>query len=353
MRMETESAVKTAAWFEQNQRDLPWRNTGDPYHVWISEIMLQQTRIEAVIAKYTVFVHELPDIRSLAECEDDRLMRLWEGLGYYSRARNLKKCAQVLVKDHSGCLPRTRDELARLPGIGPYTAGAIASIAFGEPVPAVDGNVLRILARYFLYTEDIRSAKTKQELEQALRPVYAKKAFSPSSFNQGLMEIGQTVCIPAGQPDCTACPLSAGCRAYREGRTGEVPYRSRPAKRRVEQRTLIILRDKEHFLLHKRSNSGLLAGLYEFPALAGHLDEEAIRQIYADTAILHIHRLPDARHLFSHIEWDMIAYEVMTDDITALPLAEDCAVFTKKEMAETAIPSAFQVYIRWYGLRDH
>ena len=355
MEFKQEDALKLTEWYEKNHRDLPWRDTGDPYHVWISEIMLQQTRIEAVIIKYQIFVHELPDIASLAAVEDDRLMRLWEGLGYYSRARNLKKCAQVLVKDYDGKLPENYEELIRLPGIGPYTAGAIASIAYGKPVPAVDGNVLRILARLFLVEEDIRDAHTKAILEAALTPVYSSGRINAGSFNQGLMELGQLVCVPNGAPHCNECPLAENCPAYREKRTGDIPFRSKLNKRKYEERTLVILRDEKRFVIRKRKDAGLLAGLYEFPGIGKHCDAEELKQILAPyiPEIQRVRRLPDAKHIFSHIEWHMQAYEVLVDDIRSVSLPDSCIALTKEEMASAAIPSAFRTYIDYYRLRSY
>ena len=355
MEFKQEDAVKLTEWYEKNHRDLPWRDTGDPYHVWISEIMLQQTRIEAVIVKYQIFVHELPDIASLAAVQDDRLMRLWEGLGYYSRARNLKKCAQVLVKDYGGKLPENYEELVRLPGIGPYTAGAVASIAYGKPVPAVDVNVLRILARLFLTESDIKDPHTKDALQETLTPAYASEQIRAGAFNQGLMELGQLICVPNGAPRCTECPLAESCLAYRENRTGDIPFRSKPNKRKCEERTLVIVRDEKRFVIRKRDDAGLLAGLYEFPGIGKHCDPQELRTMLAlyIPEIQRLHRLPDAKHIFSHIEWHMQAYEVLVDDIRSLSLPENCIALTKEEMASAAIPSAFRTYIDYYRLRSY
>ncbi len=355
MKLKWNDAEKLTEWYEKNHRTLPWRENRDPYRIWVSEIMLQQTRIEAVLIKYQIFMQELPDIASLAKVEDDKLMRLWEGLGYYSRARNLKKCAQVIMQEHGGEMPHTYEQLVRLPGIGPYTAGAIASIAFDEAVPAVDGNVLRILARYCLVEEDIRSAETKKILQDALLPVYAHAGVRPRSLNQGLMELGQLVCVPNGAPLCTQCPLAENCQAYAQGRTQDIPFRSALHARRQQKRTLFILRDGRRFLLHKRADNGLLAGLYEFAGIDGHLSEEDVRKKMEEKqiAIWHIKRLPDAKHIFSHIEWHMQAWEIRTDELRNLDLPEDYTAYTKEEMALAAIPSAFKTYIDYYGLRSH
>ena len=353
MELSGKDAARLAEWYEANKRPLPWRDTGDPYHVWISEIMLQQTRIEAVVQKYTVFVRELPDIVSLAQCSDEKLMRLWEGMGYYSRARNLKKCAQTVMESYGGQLPGTYDALLKLPGIGPYTAGAIASIAFGEPVPAADGNVLRILARFFLTEEDVRSVRTKALLTEALKSAYG--GVSPSSLNQGLMELGQTVCTAQGAPGCGQCPLRENCQAFAQGRTGDIPYRSKDRKRRKEAKTLLILRDSTHFVLRKRPETGLLAGLYEFPSVPGHIAEDTVEEVLKQYRLraVRITPLPDARHLFSHIEWDMKAYEIRTADLFLGEYPAHCRIVTKEETASMAIPSAFRTYIDWYHLRNY
>ncbi len=345
-------ALRLCAWYEKVKRPLPWRDTGDPYHVWISEIMLQQTRIEAVKDKYTAFIRELPDIASLAECEDARLMRLWEGLGYYSRARNLKKCAGVLVQNYGGCLPADFSSLLKLPGIGPYTAGAIASIAFHLPCTAIDGNVLRILARISGCEDDIRLETTRRSLSRMLEEVYADDV-DPALFNQGLMELGQTVCVPNGAPHCSECIWNSFCHAFQEDKTDTIPFRSSLKQRKIVERTLLIIRDGESFLLHRRPEKGLLAGLYEFPGTDSHLGpSQALREAEKlSVKPLRIRRLPSSRHVFTHLEWHMKAYEITAEEISSLP-DESYVLAGKKELAEMAVPSAFRTYTDWYALRD-
>ena len=340
------------AWYEKVKRPLPWRDTGDPYHVWISEIMLQQTRIEAVKDKYVHFIRELPDIPSLAECEDDRLMRLWEGLGYYSRARSLKKCAAVLMQEYGGRLPADYNALLKLPGIGPYTAGAIASIAFHLPCPAVDGNVLRILARMSGCEDDIRNDKTRKELSGMLADAYTDGT-DPALVNQGLMELGQTVCVPNGAPHCTECIWNASCRACHDSSTDRIPFRSSLKKRKIVERTLLIIRDGESFLLHRRPQKGLLAGLYEFPGTDSFLTRsDALREAEKlSLKPLRIKVLPSSRHVFTHLEWHMKAYEITVEEISSLP-DDSCVRAEKKELAGMAVPSAFRTYTDWYSLRD-
>ncbi|MBQ1809987.1 MAG: A/G-specific adenine glycosylase, partial [Erysipelotrichaceae bacterium] len=235
-----EDARTLAVWYRENKRPLPWRDTGDPYHVWISEIMLQQTRIEAVKEKYLRFMKELPDIASLAECPEDDLMRLWEGLGYYSRARNLKKCAQLLIKEYDGRLPADYEKLVSLPGIGPYTAGAVASIAFGLPCPAVDGNVMRVISRRCGIREDVRLPSTEKAVRELLLPLY--QDVRSGDLNQGLMELGETLCLPKDRFRCAACPLREHCFAFRNDLTSQIPFRSASKRRRIVKRTLAVIR---------------------------------------------------------------------------------------------------------------
>ena len=315
-------------WYQGHKRDLPWRETGKPYDVWLSEIMLQQTRVEAVKAYFLRFKEALPDIPALAVCPDDRLMKLWEGLGYYSRVRNLRKCAQLLVSQYDGQLPADYKELLKLPGIGSYTAGAIASIAYALPVPAVDGNVLRVYARITGDTSDIALPQTKKSVEAVLTDVIAEAsegriensgnaekrsaAFSPGIFNQALMELGAMVCVPNGAPHCDQCPAGGICVAKRENRAAELPVKTGKKPRRIEKRTVVILQDGDRFLIQKRSDKGLLAGLYEFPSLPGRLEEKTV---LAEAEALgfdpvQIRRLPDAKHVFTHIEWKMCGYLV-------------------------------------------
>lgn len=347
-----EDARTLCIWYEANRRDLPWRDTGDPYHVWVSEIMLQQTRIEAVREKYIRFISELPDIASLAACDDDRLMRLWEGLGYYSRVRNLKRCAEVLVREYNAALPEDYNTLLQLPGIGPYTAGAIAAIAFHQPAMAVDGNVLRILARLSGCRDDIRQIQTKNELTALLQDIRQFDC-DPASFSQGLMELGQTVCLPGGKPHCGQCPWQYRCQAFRHDLCDEIPYRSRLKKRRITERTLLIIRDGSRFLLHRRPDSGLLAGLYEFPGYDSHLSRKEASAAVESLSLhpLRIRELPASVHVFTHLEWHMTAYEIMVEQISSLP-DESYVTVTKKELAHLAVPSAFKTYIDWYSLRD-
>ena len=301
-------------WFYENKRDLPWRKDRDPYHIWVSEIMLQQTRVEAVKPYYTGFLTALPTIADLAACPKDRLNKLWEGLGYYSRVRNMQRAAGILVEEYGGRMPEDYESILSLPGIGPYTAGAIASIAFDLPRPAVDGNVLRILARVSGDDIDIKSDLAKKRAREALNAVMPEKG--SGIFNQALMEIGATVCLPAGRPLCGQCPWRGKCLAEREGSWDRLPVRSKGRPRRVEERTVLIVRNGSRVVIGRRPEDGLLAGLYEFPNVRGHLSEDAAlaRTEQMGYEPLHIRRLDEARHIFSHIEWRMIGYEIRVSD---------------------------------------
>ena len=307
-------------WYADHHRDLPWRDTGDPYDVWLSEIMLQQTRVAAVIEYFLRFKEALPGIPELAACDEERLMKLWEGLGYYSRVRNLQKAAQKVMEAYGGRLPESAGELRKLPGIGPYTAGAIASIAFGEAVPAVDGNVLRICARITENRTDIALPETKKALEAALLEVFREACppVHPGTLNQAMMSLGATVCVPNGPPQCGICPVADWCRSHAAGAEEALPVKSAVRPRKIEQRTILLIMDGENVLIRKRPARGLLAGLWELPAQAGFLTE--VQALEAAAALLEevsgktdaplfepvfIKKLPPARHVFTHIEWEM------------------------------------------------
>ncbi len=342
-------------WYQSHKRELPWRDQNSAYKVWISEIMLQQTRIEAVRERFVMFINELPDAYALAECDDDRLMKLWEGMGYYSRARNLKKCAQVLCRDYQGTLPADGNLLRKLPGIGPYTAGAISSIAYGLPAAAVDGNVLRVLARCFLITDDIRQKSVRKDLEETILSLFNICSDSDfiSGFNQAIMELGETVCVPNGKPHCADCPMNKTCRAFLQQKTEEIPYRSPLKKRKIIERTLFVMRDGDRFLLHKRPKTGLLASLFEFPGIDQKLTRTQALQMVEQMGIipLQIRSLPESKHIFTHLEWHMTAYEIRCEQITSLT-SEDMFIVNKKELSQMAVPSAFRTYIDYYALRD-
>ena len=335
-------------WYQQNKRDLPWRHTSDPYRIWISEIMLQQTRVEAVKPYYARFLEAAPDVNALAALPEEKLMKLWEGLGYYSRARNLQKAARVVVEQYGGVMPRTYEELLKLPGIGEYTAGAVASIAYGLRVPAVDGNVLRVLARVSGTEADIALPETKKEFREALLRIVPTEA---GDFTQSLIELGATVCAPNREPRCEVCPLADCCVAYREGRVNEIPVRSPKKPRRIEEKTVFLIRDGDRTALCKRPNKGLLSGLYELPNVEGHLCEsEALERLRSlGFEPLRIQRLESAKHIFTHIEWHMIAYDVLiTPEFDGSHGRSGMLLIPNGELHQSyAIPSAFGAYVKY------
>ena len=304
-----EIAEPLLRWFHSEKRALPWREEPTPYRVWVSEIMLQQTRVEAVKPYFERFVAALPDVRALARADENTLMKLWEGLGYYSRARHLQSAARLICSDHGGEIPAHFDGLLALPGIGRYTAGAVASIAFGERRPAVDGNVLRVIMRLLACPADILKESTKRAVEEAL---IARLPENAGDFNQALMELGALVCLPRGAAHCPSCPLERLCLAKEANLQAELPQKTPPKRRRTEKLTIFLLAKNDKIALEKRPAQGLLAGLWGFPSMEGHLKkkeaEEALQAIGLIPAKLHA--LPAAQHIFSHITWQMVGWHV-------------------------------------------
>ena len=335
------------SWYRQNKRILPWRDQKNAYYTWVSEIMLQQTRVEAVKPYFLRFIGELPDVKALAECPEEKLMKLWEGLGYYNRVRNMQNAAQTVVSEYSGILPASYEELLALKGIGSYTAGAIASIAYDIPVPAVDGNVLRVFSRIAEDRQDIMKQSVRRQVEEKLLGIMPKEA--PGDFNQALMELGAVVCVPNGPARCTECPVAAFCRAYHHGIVDELPVKAPKKKRTIENRTVLVIQDGERTAIHKRPQEGLLAGLYELPNVEGHLSmDEALQKVKEmNLEPLHIETLPEAKHIFSHIEWRMTGYRIRVSSLEERK--ESSFIFTEKKQSEKqyAIPSAFRAYIKY------
>ena len=296
-------------WYDDNKRNLPWREDREPYHVWISEIMLQQTRIEAVLEYYRRFMDALPDVKALSAVDDDLLLKLWEGLGYYSRARNLKKAAQVVTGEYGGVFPRSCAELRKLPGVGEYTAGAIASICYDERVPAVDGNVLRVIARLTGDRRDVLLPQTKKDVTNALSKIIPARA---GAFNEALMELGEVVCLPNGAPLCGGCPIREHCTAFREGLALELPVRVKQTKRRKAELSVLMIRCGDRLAVEKRPDTGLLAGLYQLPNLEGRYTRAALADVLRGWGLepLSIDPVGDAKHVFTHIEWHMKSYAV-------------------------------------------
>lgn len=297
-------------WYDQNHRILPWRDEPTPYHVFLSEIMLQQTRVEAVRGYYARFLSELPTLRDLAEAKEEKLLKLWEGLGYYSRVRNMQKAAKEVMEKYNGEMPADYEKLRTLPGIGDYTAGAISSIAFSLPYPAVDGNVLRVMSRLIKNEADISKEQTKKTLREDLKAIMPSR---PGDFNQSLMELGATVCLPNGKPLCDRCPLSHRCIAFHEGKETILPVKQKKKERRVERRNVFLIQLNEKTILHKRSAKGLLAGLFELPEEKGEPEEgekwiEKLRLSFPEK--ITISKKETAKHIFSHVEWQMTGYRV-------------------------------------------
>ena len=341
-------------WYDTDHRKLPWRENRDPYRIWVSEIMLQQTRVEAVKPYYARFMEKFPTVEALAEAEDDVLLKCWEGLGYYSRARNLKKAATMIMEEYHGRMPDTWEELQKLPGIGSYTAGAIASIAFNRAVPAVDGNVLRILSRLRKDGEFITSQAVKKRVETELIKVMPKDR--SGDFNQALMELGATVCIPNGEPKCSECPWNELCMAKRDGCMTDYPKKEAKKKRSIEYKTVMVLKHGENVAIHRRPKKGLLAGLYELPMLEGHQSKEDVIEELQRQGLypIRIEKLPDAVHIFSHKEWHMKAYAIRIDELINVKCADEESylfVHPKETEAEYPIPSAFAAYMEYLNIK--
>ena len=344
------------AWYRSNARDLPWRHTRDPYRIWVSEIMLQQTRVEAVIPYYHRFLSALPNVAALADAPEEQLLKLWEGLGYYSRVRNMQKAAKSIMSQYGGVFPQEYEQILSLCGVGEYTAGAIGSFAFDLAVPAVDGNVLRVAARLGACGEDILAPATKRKLTAAVAAV--QPSAHAAEFNQAMIELGATVCLPNGVPKCDICPLRDGCAAYAEGLVDVLPVRRAAAPRRKEEKTVVILRAGDCVALRRRPANGLLAGLFEPLCLAGKLTPEQMRAHLAAAGItpLYLSPLEEAKHIFTHIEWHMVGYEVILQTeiapaVLEMPRAdpksasEPCFFAPREEIDEKyAVPTAFRAY---------
>ncbi len=333
-------AAPLLAWYDVHKRTLPWRGTRDPYRVWVSEIMLQQTRVAAVIPYYERWMVELPDVAALAYAEEERLMKLWQGLGYYSRARNLQRAARTILSDYGGVFPRTYEELIRLSGVGDYTAGAIASIAFDQCVPAVDGNALRIVARVADIREDIMDPKVRRTFRTMVAEAMPKER--PGAYNQALMDLGATVCLPNGEPDCARCPVSHLCAAHAGGVEELLPLRRKKAKRRIESMTVYLMLREGKVALRKRPEEGLLAGLWEFPHVSGALeDAEAGWPVEAwGLKTVDWRQKLQAKHIFTHVEWHMTGYLL---DVRGE--APDFFWADAEALEQLAVPSAFGKFL--------
>lgn len=336
---------RIVSWYRDNRRSLPWRDTKDAYRIWVSEIMLQQTRVEAVKPYYDRFLRELPDIRALAEADEDKLLKLWEGLGYYNRVRNMQKAARQIMIDYHGEFPDTYEEIRSLTGIGNYTAGAVSSFAYGIPEPAVDGNVLRVITRITGDDSDIMKQSTRSRIEEKLRKIIPEDA--AGDFNQGLIELGALVCMPGGEPKCEECPAAEYCEAKKQGRTGELPVKAKAKERRIEKRTVFVFRDEDKIAIGRRPKKGLLAGLYELPSVPGHLSSHEAAEYCKSIGLMpvRIQELPAAKHVFSHVEWHMTGYSVQVDELEKTNRKGLLFVYTEEIRKKYPIPSAFEKYL--------
>lgn len=348
-----EIAENLLTWYQEHARILPWRipeknrENPNPYHVWISEIMLQQTRVEAVKGYYQRFLERLPDVAALAKVPEDELMKLWQGLGYYNRARNLQKAAIIIMKEHHGKFPDKYEEILELPGIGEYTAGAIASIAFGERVPAVDGNVYRIYTRLFADSSDITKAGIKRKVREEILSMVPEE--NPGAFNQAWMDLGATICLPNGEPSCQECPIGEFCKARLQENPLDYPVKPAKKQRVQQEKTIIILECQGKYLLQKRPSKGLLAGLWEFPSQEGKLTLRELQSYLSEWKIKEedIQLLGKGKHIFSHVEWHMLGYLVHLKQIPELLQESQGFWVSVDDMEENySIPSAYAEYYK-------
>ena len=335
------------SWYDSERRILPWREDPTPYHVWVSEIMLQQTRVDTVIEYYQRFLRELPDVKALAEAEEERLLKLWQGLGYYSRIRNMHKGAVQVMEEYGGEIPGTPKELQKLSGIGESVAAAISSIAFAYPIPSVDGNLLRVYARMTGYEESIRTTAARKVATAYYEEILDRTR--PGDMNQALMDLGATICLPNGAPLCEKCPWQMHCAAHRTGKEQQLPVKEEKKQRRKEKRTVLRIRLGDRVVIGKRPERGLLANLYELPNAEGWLTEpqaeEACRTLgYEPKAI---RKLKPSKHIFSHVEWHMHAFEIEAEERPDASAAENGFFAAEKSalQEEYSIPTAFKAYM--------
>ncbi len=331
---------KLLPWYKKNARKLPWRENKDPYCVWISEIMLQQTRVEAVIEYYNRFLKAIPDMKTLALVDDEKLLKLWEGLGYYTRAKNLKRAAREILEKHNGVFPHEYALILELPGIGPYTAGAISSICFDLPIPAVDGNVLRVLSRITNSSAPIDEQKTKTDIFNMLKKIYPKK--DPGDFTQALMELGAVICTPQS-PKCQQCPLRTRCRANAAHTVSNIPVKSVKKAKKLIYKTIFLFECHKKFALIKRKQDGLLGGMWQFPEIDGKLSLQQAVNAAQEMGVhpVQLYRKTEKSHIFTHLKWDMRCYHILCADQTPNFVWE-----TLEKIRDTyALPTAFKQFI--------
>lgn len=333
-------------WYHKNARVLPWRENTDPYRVWVSEIMLQQTRVAAVIPYFLRFMEQLPTVEALATAPEEQLLKLWEGLGYYSRARNLQKAAKIICAQYGGIFPERYEDILSLPGIGPYTAGAVASISFEQPIPAVDGNVLRVVSRLLELDTDLSGSAEKKQIEKLLSIIYPEGQCG--AFTQALMELGAVICIPGAAPRCTACPLQQICSAFEAGTQATFPVTAQKKPRKKENKTVFLLHCKNKVALHRRPPHGLLGGLWEFPNAEEHLDIDTAEAWLTERglSIQTFAEKAPKKHIFTHIEWHMRCYYAECDNENS----DFIWVTEQTLLEEISLPTAFRKFMGEIGL---
>jgi A/G-specific adenine glycosylase len=339
------------SWFKAEQRDLPWRKDQDPYKVWVSEIMLQQTRVDTVIPYFNRFIEWFPTIEDLANANEDKVLKAWEGLGYYSRVRNLHSAVQEVNAKYEGKVPDTPKEISNLKGVGPYTAGAILSIAYGIPEPAVDGNVMRVLSRILSIWEDIAKPSTRKVFENAVRQVISHD--EPSAFNQALMELGALICTPTS-PSCLLCPVRDHCQGFHEGVESELPIKTKKNSQKSVELAAIIVKDENgKILIHKRPEKGLLANLWEFPNIEIHqptvMERAQIADLFRESFDMNIKlekSIGQIEHIFSHLVWNIRVYiGTISSDFTE---NNEWKFISLNEMEEYAFPVSFHKMLKLY-----
>lgn len=330
------------SWYDQGHRDLPWRRTQDPYRIWISEIMLQQTRAETVVSYYERFLARYPTVQDLASAPEEELLKAWEGLGYYSRARSLQKAAKEIVARYGGQLPADLEKLRALPGIGDYTAGAIASIAFGIPAAAVDGNVERVLCRWDAIKDEVGTPTVRRQIAaraQALVP-----PDRPGAFANAMMEMGATMCTPKN-PKCLLCPVREGCMGFAQGIAQELPHKAKKKAQRVENRAVLLVFCDNRVLIVKRQEK-LLGGLFVFPDVLEESDPARLCQALEALGIraAYDEKLGHARHVFTHLIWEMDVHAVVADEMTQVPGGQ---WVSRQELAALPLPTAVKAARQW------
>jgi len=329
------------SWYTDNRREMPWREDPSPYRIWISEIMLQQTRVDTVIPYFNKFMEKYPTVESLASSDEDELMKYWEGLGYYSRIRNIRETAINIVSNYDGKIPETFDELLKLKGIGEYTAGAIASEAFGQKVPAVDGNVFRVFARLTAKEDDLRNLKFQKMLKDAVKSVLPENQIG--DFNQGLIELGALICIPNGSPKCGLCPVKDLCQSNKLNLQDKIPFKSKAKQRTVQEKTVFILQYQDKFAVRKRDDKNLLAGLFEIPNVEGFYTVDEAKIVVEEMGFVasDLHMIKDRKVIFTHIEWILQGYYVHVEN------ENEKYIFDTKEnlIQKYTLATAFREYL--------